>query len=107
MARREGARKAKPILLEPVVRMEGATPEEFLGDVIADLNSRRGQISSVESHGATKIVRGFVPLAETFGHASDLRSISQGRANYSMEFDRYEEAPQDLAEEKTVKVGGA
>ena len=107
MALREGARKAKPILLEPVVSMEVATPEEFLGDVIADLNSRRGQISSVESHGVTKIVRCFVPLAETFGYATDLRSISQGRANYSMEFDRYEEAPQGLAEHKTVKVGGA
>jgi len=107
MALREGARKAKPILLEPVVSMEVATPEEFLGDVIADLNSRRGQISSVESHGATKIVRCFVPLAETFGYATDLRSISQGRANYSMEFDRYEEAPQGMVEHKTVKVGGA
>ncbi len=107
MALRDGVRRAKPILLEPIVKMEVATPEEFLGDVIGDLNSRRGQVNSIESHGAIKIVRCFVPLAETFGYATDLRSISQGRANYSMEFYRYEEGPQDLAEQLTVKVGGA
>ena len=107
MALKEGARKAKPILLEPVVKLEVATPDDFLGDVIADLNSRRGQITSIDSHVGTKVIRGFVPLAETFGYATDLRSITQGRANYSMEFDRYEEAPQDVAEQVTVKVGGA
>jgi len=84
-----------------------ATPDDFLGDVIADLNSRRGQITSIDSHVGTKVIRGFVPLAETFGYATDLRSITQGRANYSMEFDRYEEAPQDVAEQVAVKVGGA
>jgi elongation factor G len=87
--------------------MEIATPEEFLGDVIGDLNSRRGQVTGIESHGAIKIIRCLIPLAETFGYATGLRSISQGRANYSMEFYRYEEVSQDLAGQLTVKVGGA
>lgn len=107
MALRDGARRAKPILLEPIVKMEIATPEEFLGDVIGDLNSRRGQVTGIESHGAIKIIRCLIPLAETFGYATGLRSISQGRANYSMEFYRYEEVSQDLAGQLTVKVGGA
>ncbi len=107
MALRDGAKRAKPILLEPIVKVEVATPEEFLGDVIGDLNSRRGQVIGIESNGAIKIIRCLIPLAETFGYATDLRSISQGRANYSMEFYRYEEGPQDLVGQLTVKVGGA
>ncbi|MDY6917107.1 MAG: elongation factor G, partial [Chloroflexota bacterium] len=107
MALREGAKKAGPVLLEPIVKMEVATPEEFLGDIIGDLNSRRGHVTSIEPHSAVRIIHCLVPLAETFGYATDLRSISQGRANYSMEFYRYEEAPRGLAEQITVKVGGA
>jgi len=106
MALKDGARRAKPIILEPTMMIEVATPEEFLGDIIADLNSRRCQVSAIESLGSMKIVRGFVPLAETFGYATDLRSISQGRANYSMEFHSYEELPPNLAEQLISKVRG-
>ncbi|MFW6126239.1 MAG: elongation factor G [Chloroflexota bacterium] len=106
MALKGAARKAKPVLLEPVMKVEVATPEVFLGDIIGDLNSRRGHVTSIESHAGTRVIRCRIPLAETFGYASDLRSISQGRANYSMEFERYEEAPQNIAEQVTVKVGG-
>lgn len=106
MALRDGVKKAKSILLEPVMKMEVVTPEEFMGDIIGDLNSRRGQIASMDSRVGTKIIRCFVPLAETFGYATDLRSLSQGRATYSMEFYRYEELPQELAEKLIVNVGG-
>ena len=106
MALRDGAKRAKPIILEPIMKMEVATPEEFLGDILADLNSRRCQITAIESLGGMKVIRCLVPLAETFGYATDLRSISQGRANYSMEFYRYEELPSNLAEQLTAKVRG-
>ena len=106
MALKNGVRRAKPILLEPVMKMEVVTPEEFMGDILGDLNSRRGQVASIDSRGATKIIRCFIPLAETFGYATDLRSLSQGRATYVMEFHRYEELPQNLAEQLIVKVGG-
>ncbi len=106
MALKDGVRRAKPILLEPVMKMEVVTPEEFMGDILGDLNSRRGQVASIDSRGATKIIRCFIPLAETFGYATDLRSLSQGRATYVMEFHRYEELPQNLAEQLIVKVGG-
>ena len=106
MALKDGAARAKPTILEPIMKMEVATPEEFLGDIIADLNSRRCQVTAIESLGSMKIIRCFVPLAETFGYATDLRSISQGRANYSMEFDHYEELPSNLAEQLIAKVRG-
>jgi elongation factor G len=97
MALREGIKKAKPILLEPIMRLEVATPKEFLGDIISDLNSRRAKVEAVELRAWTHIVKCYLPLAEAFGYATDLRSISQGRATYSMEFHSYEEAPKDLA----------
>ena len=106
IALKDGVRRAEPILLEPMMKMEIDTPEEFLGDIIGDLNSRRGHITSIESLGAIKIIRCFIPLAETFGYATDLRSMSQGRANYSMEFHRYEELSPNLSEQLITKVRG-
>ncbi len=100
IAAREGIRQAKPILLEPVMRVEATTPEEFMGDVIGDLNSRRGRIESMEDLSAgAKLIKAIVPLAMMFGYTSDLRSMSQGRAASSMELAQYEEVPPNVAQE--------
>jgi len=93
-----GLPRAKPVLLEPVMKLEVETPENFLGEVIGDLNSRRGQIEGMESRGAMQIVKALVPLAEVFGYATDLRSLTQGRATYTMEFKHYAEAPGNVTE---------
>jgi elongation factor G len=106
IALRDGAKKASPILLEPVMKVEIVTPEEFMGDILGDLNSKRGQVTGIDSQRDTKIVHCLIPLAETFGYTTDLRSMSQGRASYTMEFYRYEELPPDLAEQLIIKVGG-
>jgi len=106
MAFKNGIRRAHPVLLEPIMSMEVVTPDDFLGDILGDLNARRGQITSIDTLGAVKIICCFVPLAETFGFATDLRSMSQGRATHSMEFHRYEELPQPLAEQVVAKVAG-
>lgn len=106
IALRDGARKASPILLEPVMKVEIVTPEEFMGDILGDLHSKRGQVTSIDSERDTKIVHCLIPLAETFGYTTDLRSMSQGRASYTMEFYRYEVLPPDLAEQLIIKVGG-
>jgi elongation factor G len=98
--------KAKPILLEPVMKIEVVTPEEFLGEVIGDLNSRRGHLEGIEVRAGLRVIRAHVPLAETFGYATQLRSLSQGRANYSMEFERYEVLPQALADQIVLRVRG-
>nr|MBF6600082.1 elongation factor G [Dehalococcoidia bacterium] len=90
--------KAQPVLLEPVMRLEISTPEEFYGDVLGDVSARRGQITDYDQRGNLKVIRAMVPLAETFGYATELRSLSQGRASYSMEFDHYEEVPRNVAE---------
>jgi elongation factor G len=95
--------RAKPVLLEPVFAVEVTTPEEFMGDVIGDLNRRRGQVQGMEQRGNAQVVSAYVPLAEMFGYATDLRSTTQGRATYSMQFDRYEEVPPNIAEKV---VGG-
>ncbi len=95
--------RAKPVLLEPVFAVEVVTPEEFMGDVIGDLNRRRGQVQGMEQRGNAQVVNAFVPLAEMFGYATDLRSTTQGRATYTMQFDRYEEVPPNIAEKV---VGG-
>ena len=95
---KEGALKASPVLLEPLMKVESVTPEEYMGDVMGDLNRRRGLVQGMEDAPAGKIVRAEVPLAEMFGYATDLRSMSQGRATYSMEFSRYGEAPASIAE---------
>jgi elongation factor G len=106
IALKEGARKAKPVILEPIMKLEVVMPAQFLGEVIGDLNSRRGHIDGIETHGETCVVRALVPLAETFGYATALRSLSQGRATYSLEFYCYRELPANLAEQIEVKVRG-
>jgi len=105
MAVRNGIGKAKPVILEPIMKVEIMAPVEFLGDIIGDLNSRRGNIDSIEAHGETCVVRACIPLAEAFGYASALRSLSQGRANYTMEFCRYQDVQANLAEQLLGKVG--
>jgi elongation factor G len=105
MAMRDGIHKAKPVILEPIMEMEITTPNESLGDIIGDLNSRRAHIEGIESRDDVSAVRCLVPLAETFGFAGDLRSISQGRASYTMCFHRYEELPRDLADQIVAKTG--
>jgi elongation factor G len=106
MALQEAARRAKPVLLEPIMSVEVVTPEEFMGDVIGDLNRRRGRIEGMEPRGNTQVVRAFVPLAQMFGYATDLRSQTQGRATYTMQFDHYAEMPSALAEELTEHRSG-
>lgn len=96
---RQGARKAKPVLLEPMMKVEVSTPEDYMGDVIGDLNSRRGLVQGMEDEPTGKMIRAQVPLANMFGYATSLRSLSQGRANYSMEFDCYHEAPNNVVDE--------
>jgi elongation factor G len=106
MAFREAARRAKPVLLEPIMAVEVVTPEEFMGDVIGDLNRRRGRIEGMEPRGNAQVIRAHVPLAEMFGYATDLRSATQGRATYTMQFDSYSEVPSALSEEITEHRGG-
>jgi elongation factor G len=105
MAMRDGINKAKPIILEPIMEVEITTPNQFPGDIIGDLNSRRARIEGIESRAESSAIRCLVPLAETFGFAGDLRSLSQGRASYTMCFHRYKELPQDLAEQIAARVG--
>jgi elongation factor G len=105
MAMRDGIDKAKPVILEPIMEVEITTPNQFLGDIIGDLNSRRAHIEGIESRDEVSAIRCLVPLAETFGFAGDLRSLSQGRASYTMCFHRYEELPQDLAEQIAARAG--
>ncbi|MEW6231999.1 MAG: elongation factor G [Chloroflexota bacterium] len=106
MALKAAVQKAGPILLEPVMKIEVVVPEEFMGDVLGDLNSRRGHIEGMEVRMGSQIIRGLVPLAEMFGYATDLRSVTQGRGTYSMEFSHYEQIPRPLAEEIIAKVRG-
>jgi elongation factor G len=106
MALKEAVRKADPVLLEPVMAVEVRTPEDYMGDVIGDLNSRRGQIQSMEDASGAKVVRALVPLSEMFGYVGDLRSKTQGRANYSMQFDSYAEVPRNVSEEIIKKARG-
>ncbi len=103
MAFKDGALKANPVLLEPMMKVEAVTPEEYMGDVMGDLNRRRGLVQGMEDVPAGKVIRAHVPLAEMFGYATDLRSMSQGRATYSMEFLHYAEAPTSVAEEVMKK----
>jgi elongation factor G len=105
IAMREGVDKAKPVILEPIMEVEITTPNQFLGDIIGDLNSRRAHIEGIESRDEVSAVRCLVPLAETFGFAGDLRSASQGRASYSMRFHRYQELPEDLADQIAARAG--
>jgi elongation factor G len=106
MAFQDAAKKAKPVLLEPVMRVEVVVPKDYMGDVMGDLASRRGRIQSQEDRGGTQIINARVPLSEMFGYATDLRSRTQGRATYSMHFDRYEQAPQNVSEEVVARMQG-
>ncbi|MFI0777846.1 elongation factor G [Streptomyces sp. NPDC021212] len=106
MAFKEAARKASPALLEPMMKVEVTTPEDYMGDVIGDINSRRGQIQSMEDRSGAKLVIGLVPLSEMFGYVGDLRSKTSGRASYSMQFDSYAEVPRNVAEEIIAKAKG-
>ncbi|MEE1940509.1 elongation factor G [Streptomyces sp. TRM 70361] len=106
MAFKEAARKASPALLEPMMAVEVTTPEDYMGDVIGDINSRRGQIQAMEDRAGAKLVKGLVPLSEMFGYVGDLRSKTSGRASYSMQFDSYAEVPRNVAEEIIAKVKG-
>ena len=106
MAFRGAARKAGAVLLEPSMRLEVVVPEEYMGDIITDLNGRRGRVRSMEAHGGTQIINARVPLAEMFGYATDLRSRTQGRATFSMHFERYEQVPQQVGEEIVARIQG-
>ena len=106
MAFQDAAKKARPVLLEPVMRVEVVVPKDYMGDVMGNLSSRRGQIQSQEDRGGTQIISARVPLSEMFGYATDLRSRTQGRATYSMHFDRYEQAPQNVSEEVVARMQG-
>jgi elongation factor G len=103
MAAKDGVTKADPTILEPVMRVEVTTPEDFMGDVIGNLNSKRGQIDGIDERGTSRVIRAHVPLAEMFGYATELRSMTQGRAVYSMEFSRYSEVPGSIANELIAK----
>ena len=105
MAFKEAMAKADPVLLEPIMRVEVTTPEEYMGDVIGDINSRRGRIEAFEDVNGSKLIKGFVPLAEMFGYATDLRSSTQGRAAYSMFFERYEQVPKSVQEKVLSERG--
>lgn len=106
MGFRAGALKADPVILEPYMKVEVTVPEEYMGDVIGDLNSRRGRINSMEARNGAQVIDAFVPLSEMFGYATDLRSKTQGRGNYSMEVDHYEEVPRNIAEAIIAKNKG-
>src|SRR5690606_14210417 len=106
MVFKEGARRANPALLEPLMAVEVRTPEEYMGEVIGDLNSRRGQIRAMSDAAGVKVIDSLVPLSEMFGYVGDLRSKTQGRAVYSMTFDSYAEVPRNVAEEIIAKTRG-
>ena len=106
MAFQDAAKNANPVLLEPVMSVEVVTPEEYMGDVIGDINSRRGRVQSMEARGNAQVISCFVPLAEMFGYATDLRSASQGRATYTMQFANYEPAPKAVSEEVVARTAG-
>jgi len=106
MAFKAAVLKSKPVLLEPVMKVEAVVPEQYMGDVIGNLSSRRGHIEEMESHGGVQTIRAKVPLALMFGYATDLRSLSQGRGTYTMEFCEYREVPKNIAEQLVEKSQG-
>ena len=106
LAWKKAARLAHPVLLEPMMSVEVVTPEEFLGDVIGDLSSRRGRVEGMESRGSSQVIRSQVPLAEMFGYATDLRSRTQGRATFSMQFNSYQEVPESIGREIVARATG-
>ncbi len=106
MALKEGCKKAEIVLLEPIMNVEVVTPEDYMGEVIGDLNSRRGRVQSMEKRGKAQVIRAMVPLAEMFGYATDLRSKTQGRGTYTMQFSHYDEVPKNLTEQIIAKIKG-
>src|SRR6516165_6958843 len=106
MCFKEGCRRARPVLLEPIMSVEVVTPDDYLGDVIGDLNSRRGRVGGIEQRGSSQVIRAQVPLAEMFGYATDLRSRTQGRATYTMQFSSYQEVPDSVSREIVARVRG-
>ena len=106
MAIKEALKKSNPVLLEPVEQVEVETPEQYMGDVMGNLSSRRGKIEGMEDRRDTKVIRAKVPLGEMFGYATDLRSQTQGRASYTMQFDSYEPVPKAVRDEIVAKNGG-
>ena len=96
---RSALEKANSVILEPIMKLEVVSPEDYYGDVLGDINARRGMVQQTETRGNTQVVNAFIPLGETFGYSTQLRSLSQGRATYSMEFDHYEQVPERVAEE--------
>jgi elongation factor G len=106
MALKKAARQAKAVLLEPIMAVEVVTPEDYMGDVIGDLSSRRGRVEGMEQRGNAQVVRAQVPLAEMFGYATDLRSRTQGRATYTMQFDSYQQVPESIAQEIVARIRG-
>ncbi|MDG2284911.1 MAG: elongation factor G, partial [Alphaproteobacteria bacterium] len=101
---REGIPKARPRLMEPIMRVEVVTPEDYMGDIIGDLSSRRGNVAGMDQRGNARVINAMVPLANMFGYVNTLRSMSQGRAQYTMHFDHYEQVPQAVADEVTAKM---
>ncbi|MEM7585683.1 MAG: elongation factor G [Acidobacteriota bacterium] len=106
MALQDACRNARPVLLEPIMAVEVVTPEDYMGDVIGDLTARRGRVQSMDAHSGAQVIACKVPLSKMFGYATDLRSITQGRANYTMQFDNYEHAPRDVSDEIVARVAG-
>ena len=102
---KEAAKKCNPVILEPIMKVEVVTPEEYMGDIIGDLNSRRGLVNGMDQRGNARVVDAFVPLANMFGYVNTLRSLSQGRAQFTMIFDHYSEVPREVAE--TIKAKNA
>jgi elongation factor G len=106
MAFKKAAEMARPVLLEPIMAVEVVTPDEYMGDVMGDLSSRRGRIEGMEARGNTQVVRSQVPLSEMFGYSTDLRSRTQGRATYTMQFHSYQQVPEVIAQEIIKRVRG-
>jgi elongation factor G len=106
MALKQGAAKADPVLLEPIMKVEVTVPEEYMGDIMGDINSRRGRVEGMEARGNAQVIRGYVPLAEMFGYSTSLRSRTQGRGTFSMEFHSYEEVPKNIAQTIIAKNKG-
>jgi elongation factor G len=106
MAFQDACKRARPVLMEPIMAVEVVTPEEYMGEIIGDITSRRGRVQSMEARGNAQVITCKVPLSEMFGYSTDLRSLSQGRANYSMQFAAYEQAPKNVSEEVVAKAAG-
>jgi elongation factor G len=106
MALKEAARKASPVILEPMMSVEVTTPDDYMGDVIGDLNSRRGHIQQMDERSGSRVIKALVPLSEMFGYVGDLRSRTQGRAQYTMQFDSYAEVPANVSKEIIAKATG-